>query len=300
MKPERAFVAERAITQHCPQLLRGGDSAPETLVPRLAAIGEPLARALAKALAPMSGAGDEPPAVRCGEVRSAVPAELMPGIAPLAANCLLAAGSPDHALLLSIEAKAVLRLIDRAFGGRGEAPAQMPDAFPLSAELLIARLERLIAGCLAQALGDSVAFECLRRDGSLDRLAPFAEGTPLAVLAIEVTETGGGAWQMTLAIPHATLPALLDGRKRAESSPAASDPARDPLAAPFGDMPLTVRAVLVDMPLPVSALSRLAPGQVLPVTVARSIPLRIGERTVAHGTVGALDECVAVQITQAY
>ena len=298
MKPERAFVAERALAQHCPELLRGSDSSPEALLPRLARIGEPLARALAAALAPMAGV--EPPAVRCGEVRGAVPVELMPGIAPLAANCLLAAGSPDHVLLLSIEAKAVLRLIDRAFGGRGEAPAQLPDAFPLSAELLIAKLEQLIAGCLAHALGDTVTLESVRRDGSLDRLAPFAEGTPLAVLSIDVAEAGGGAWQMTLAIPHATLPALLEGRKRTETSGAEADFERDPLAAPFGDMPLTVSAVLVDMALPVSALSRLAPGQVLPVTVARSIPLRIGDRTVAHGAIGALDECVAVQITQAF
>jgi flagellar motor switch protein FliM len=34
--------------------------------------------------------------------------------------------------------------------------------------------------------------------------------------------------------------------------------------------------------------------------VARNVPLRIGTRTIAHGTIGALDERVAVQITQAF
>ena len=54
------------------------------------------------------------------------------------------------------------------------------------------------------------------------------------------------------------------------------------------------------MAIPLTALSRLTPGQVLPVTIARSVPLRIGSATIAHGTIGALDERVAVQITQAF
>jgi flagellar motor switch protein FliM len=39
---------------------------------------------------------------------------------------------------------------------------------------------------------------------------------------------------------------------------------------------------------------------VLPVSVARAVPLRVGETTIAHGSVGAVDERVAVQITQAF
>jgi len=52
--------------------------------------------------------------------------------------------------------------------------------------------------------------------------------------------------------------------------------------------------------MPFSAISALRPGQVLPVSVARSIPLSVGGRTVAHGVVGAVDDRVAIQITQAF
>lgn len=297
MKPERAFIAERAAALHSPELVRGAEPSAETLMPRLAALAEPLAHALAAALTPLTG--NEAPQLRCGEVRQGSPVELLLDVAPLAANSLIAAGSPDTALLLSIEAKAVLRLIDRAFGGRGEAPAQLPAAFPLSAELLIARLEGLVCQALAATFGGATGFEATAKDGSIERLAPFAEGTPLALLAIDVEEAGGAGWRMMLAIPHATLPALLGDRKAA-APPGAEARTRDPLAEPFGEMPLTLRAVLVDMALPVSTLAALTPGQVLPVAVARSVPLRIGERTVAHGTVGAMDERVAVQLTQAF
>ena len=50
-------------------------------------------------------------------------------------------------------------------------------------------------------------------------------------------------------------------------------------AAPFADLPLPLSAVLVDMAVPFATLSRLAVGQVLPVSVARNVPLRVGEQT---------------------
>jgi flagellar motor switch protein FliM len=74
----------------------------------------------------------------------------------------------------------------------------------------------------------------------------------------------------------------------------------NPADEPFGAVPLTISAVLVDMRIGFAALSNLQPGQILPVAVARSVPLKIGDKTVAHGTIGAMDDRVAVQITQAF
>ena len=84
------------------------------------------------------------------------------------------------------------------------------------------------------------------------------------------------------------------GRKAGHSAP------QHPTDEPFADLPLAVSAVLVDMSIPFSTLSALQPGQILPVAVARSIPLKVGGKTIAHGTIGAMDDRVAVQITQAF
>ena len=70
--------------------------------------------------------------------------------------------------------------------------------------------------------------------------------------------------------------------------------------APFADIPLTLRAVLVDMAVPFARLAGLAPGDVIPVSVARTVPIAAGGQTIAHGTVGALDDRVAVQLTKAF
>ena len=63
---------------------------------------------------------------------------------------------------------------------------------------------------------------------------------------------------------------------------------------------LPVSAVLVDMSLPFAAVANLCVGQVLPVAVARAVPLRVGGHTIAHGTVGTVDDRVAIQITNAF
>ncbi len=299
MKPERSFIAERALAQHCPELLRSA-APPADLLPALEAASEVLARGLAQALAPLMG-GDAP-AVTPARPLACGWGELAGTFAPLAANSLLACGPDDAPLLLSLDAAPVLGLIDRAFGGRGDAPAQLPDVFPLSAELMIARLEGLFIGAMAEAfaLESAPAVRPLRRDGSIDRLLPFAHDVRVISLSLVIDETSGANWSAVLVLPMATLALLAGPASQRSPAPLAQPQQIDPAAEPFGAMPLSLSAVLIDMALPVSLISALQPGQVLPVSVARSIPLKAGGRTIAHGAIGALDDRVAVQIVQAF
>ena len=313
MRSERSFVAERALASHCAELLRKGP-APEQLLPLLGRTGERLARRLSGALAPMLG-GEAPP-VSASSPREGSLSSLNSSIARLAANSLFVCGQSASPLLVSIEAEPVLRMVDRAFGGKGEAPSPLPDTFPMAAELMIARIETLFASHLSAAIsaiaGDTQndsrvsaapAITVARRDGSLAMLEPFAEGVPLAILTLEVDDGGVLPWMVTLAMPMATLARLFGFP---DPSPGANAGApvhhREALAtnAPFGDVPLAVSAVLVDMSLPFAAVANLCVGQVLPVAVARAVPLRVGGHTIAHGTVGTVDDRVAIQITNAF
>jgi flagellar motor switch protein FliM len=54
------------------------------------------------------------------------------------------------------------------------------------------------------------------------------------------------------------------------------------------------------MNMPMAAMAAIEVGQVLPVSVARAVPLRLGRVTVATGSVGAADDRVALQITSAF
>lgn len=301
MKPERPLIAERILAQHCPELLRPTPAAGEML-PLLNRLGDRLSRSLATGLARLSGR--DAPAVRTLAPRECTMAELAQDVGPLAANSLLATGAGHAPFLASIEASAVLSMVDRAFGGRGEVPSPLPESFPMSAELLIARLEGVVAAASSEALaGDAgpEAVRALRRDGSLAHLAAFGAADRLVVLTIEVLETAGAApWKLFLAFAPETLAELIDQSDRTPAAPAGPRDERGPTDAPFADMPLPLTAVLVDMRIGFSALSALRPGDILPVAVARSVPIKIGDKTIAHGTIGEVDDRVAVQITTVF
>ncbi len=291
MKPQRAFVAERAAAQHCAELLRRGPE-PAELLPALQRLGEKIARQLAPALASLLG-GDEPAVTPLApQERSEI--ELVEAVGALAANSLLAAATPGVTLLASVDGLAMLRLVDRAFGGKGEASGQLPERFSHSAELMIAKVEGLLAKALGAALGQG-DLRALRRDARLAELAPFPAGARLAVLPIEVMEGAKAPWKLTLALPLAMLPKLLGG---ADTGTQRKAGAADPAAAPFADVPLPLTARLVDMKVSLSTIAALEPGMVLPVAVARAVPIAIGEQVIARGTVGTQDDCVALKLAQ--
>jgi flagellar motor switch protein FliM len=297
VKPDHAFIAERRAAQHCAELLRSGPQ-PGDMLARFAQLGERFARQLALELAPLLGG--ETPSVTAQAPREMNESELHAEVGPLAANGLYSTGVPGVALLASLEGAAPLRLVDRAFGGQGEAPTVLPDAYPLSAELMIAKLETLLAQSLSTALGyrELGAVVATRRDARLTELAPFPAGARLAVLRCEVTEENRRPWLVALALPMVLLTKLFasgDGpRDPADHAPHSADPA----AQPFADVALPLRAVLVDMPVSLATLSGLEPGMVLPVIVARSVPLKIGEVTLAYGSIGAQDDQIALKLTQ--
>lgn len=298
MKPERAFIAERAVAQHCPELFRasaggGAGLGPAELLPALGRAGTKLGRLFAAALSPLMGGQDV--AIQVAAPSEASAADFAKGIAPLAANSLFAIG--PAALLASFDAAAVMRMIDRAFGGTGKTPAPLPPVFPASVGVLNRQLETMVAQGFAAAIGAEITV--LRRGGVLAELEAFAEGTSLAVLTLTVTEAGAEAWPIRLALPLAALAGLL-GEGGTAPARAAAPRAPNPADEPYCDLPLTVSAVIVDMRLPMSALAELQPGSLLPVSVARNVPVRIGGKTIALGAIGSLDDRVAIQITQAF
>ena len=293
MNTQHQFVAERAAAQHCAELIRRCPE-PADSGPALARMGERLAQALGPLLGQILDS--DPPAAAAQPAREMTEHELAEALGPLAANCLLATGLPGVTVLAAIDGSAVLRLVDRAFGGKGEAGGALPQVFPLSAQLMIARLENAIAGALGTALGQNA--HGLRRAEQLSELAPFPAGAKLTVLGIELCEDGGTAWRVELALPTVQLGKLLSGGEAARPCADRSNNAADPSAAPFSEMTLQLCAQLVDMQIPLRLLSALEPGAVLPVVVNRAVPLGVAGHTIARGTIGAADDRIAVRLTQ--
>lgn len=290
MKPQHSFVAERIAAQHCAELLRRGPE-PAELLAALGRLGERLAQRLGPAVATVLG-GDAP-VVSAELPCEANEAELLDEAGPLAANSLFSSGIPGVSLLVSVDGLTILRLVDRAFGGRGGAIGPLPEAFPLSAELMIDQLEKLIAVCLGEALGQA-ELKLHKRDSCLTELAPFPAGARLVLLRIRIADGAQKPSTILIALPLIQVPKLLGAETAAPRSTRSADPA----AAPFADLTLPLAATLVDMLVPLSVLGALEPGSVLPVAISRSVPLAVGTTVLACGSVGANDDRIAIKLTR--
>jgi Flagellar motor switch protein len=294
LQPSSTGVPAKA--KHCAELLGTGPSIDE-LVPALSLLGERLSRVLPAGLARFTGG--ELPLVRTGMPMDGTLNSIQAEIETIASYTLMAVGAKGLPMLVIVEAPALLRLIDRAFGGRGAIPDPIPDTLPLSAELLLARLETTVAAAFGAAFGGEHHVRTLRRDTSLRQLDPFEKRQDLLQLSLDVEEPGFDPWSFSVAFPQPTLAAVTALPRRGTRS-GQRRPAPDGESEPYASIPLPVTAVLVDMTIGFSKLSSLQPGDVLPVAIARSVPLQVDGRTIATGTIGEVEDRVAVQIQQSF
>lgn len=303
MMQHASLVAAGIGANHCETLCGKRDATPAELVPALARIGEKMADRLADDMADLPGA--EVRSVRCVGVETVAETALDRQIGPLAANALYSL-SGGHRLLASIEARAVLMHLDRTFGGNGDVEETLPAALPTSADFLAEEMERCLTGGLQKAIGAGCDLRAAGRNTRYAMVSPFPPGCELAVLTLEITELNAQPWKAVFATRMEALPVLL--ARPGMSAPDATRAARGddgdprggahPLDKPFAEIPLPIEARLIDMAIPISRLARLEPGMVIPVAVARNVPLRVGDAIVARGTVGELDDQIALQITQ--
>jgi flagellar motor switch/type III secretory pathway protein FliN len=56
--------------------------------------------------------------------------------------------------------------------------------------------------------------------------------------------------------------------------------------------------VLAEIDLSLARLQHLAPGDLLPLAMGRQVPLIAGDRLVAHGSIGTLEERMAIRLTR--
>ncbi|MCP5395363.1 MAG: FliM/FliN family flagellar motor switch protein [Sphingomonadaceae bacterium] len=292
MKPQRAFTAAGIAANHC-EALMGRRVGEEELLARLTRMGGRLARLLPAALAPYCGG--KVPAVRTLDIERLSEPALAERIGPLAGNAVLGSEAHGPAMLLSVEALAVFAQLDRAFGGVGDVADPLPSAFPTSGTLLLSRIHAAVLGPLNDVLGPDRAVSLLASDSDYTTLEAFPREAQLAVLVFEFAARDARPCELTLALPMPVLERLFATSH--PPKPRGINIARGPFDVPFAEMPLQLDARLVDMRLPLRTLAGLAVGQVLPVSVARKVPLSIGGTVLAHGTLGEQDDCVALKVT---
>lgn len=298
MKPEGPFIAEKVAAQHCDDLLRSTQQTFDPLA-ELARLGEKLPEQLERQLSGLcagakvrvdTGEATEIPAGLNGDKRGE----------PML-HSMIAVGPREVMMVASLPQRAMVGLVDLALGGSGRDTELPSGKLPMSARMMFGRLEKAVAEALAAAMGfsDRTMVKPKNAGAGADNETPFA-GFKRIVLPVTVTVGEADGWELGFVFPGSAVAKLFadSGSKRAKPGPVEQATRPDPLAEPFGGIPLPIKAVLVDMPMLLSKLSRLKPGTVIPVSVARNVPLYAGEEIVALGSVGEVDDCAALQLTR--
>ncbi len=298
MKPEGSFIAERVVAMHCDELAKRKSAAPDPLR-ELARLGDTIPLVLEKRLSKLCAGAKV--SVQVGKPMEQEGDSAQPGAEDPLLECMIAVGRKKAILTVSLPTSAVLRFVDLALGGNGWDYKVAGGTLPLSAKLMFGRVQHALVSVLAASLDLPETTFVQLGDSDVGREAKeVLSSCKRAVLPLHVSLGEDEAWELFFAFPGPSFAAIFEGQEAADTdgSAGARSPTVRPEMDPFGAVPLPVRAVLVDMAMPVSLLSTLKPGMVLPVSVARSVPLLAGDQVIAHGTVGAMDDRAALQITQ--
>ena len=201
---------------------------------------------------------------------------------------------------LRIDARLVLLLVDRFYGGRGTTGDPARKEFTPTENRLIGRLSTQIVDALVEATRDLVSFEAqlIGRESNITH-ADFLTGeTQIATQGFEIDLGGREPFLVEFVYPLDALNAVEPhGHARAEAAAPHVDPVwQAQLARRMDDVRLTAKTVLARPNLKMSELVALKPGDVIPIHIGRHLPLLIGDRVFAHGSIGEQDGRAAFMI----
>ncbi|MBI1402558.1 MAG: hypothetical protein GC147_05035 [Porphyrobacter sp.] len=303
MRMQHHFASARPAAQHCPELTRRGPR-PDERAALLTAWRRDLARLLAEDLSGLLS-GDRL-TVEVSEPESLPGHAALERIGPIAANVLLRCGPTAETALVAFDFATAIALTDRSFGGEGTPAGQAPEQLPRSAALLVEEAAATIAQAITRAsLGDAAApagahggGEVVVRSESAARLKPFAPDAEALVFTLAIANRRGCSWNGLLVIAAERMARLLPEPGRRRAHPARGRTPADPAAAPFAAIPLPLHVVLAEVDLPLTRLQALGPGDRLPLALGRQVPLMLGERLVAHGSIGTQEDRMAIRLTR--
>jgi flagellar motor switch protein FliM len=286
------ITAAGRAARHCDELVARPVEREDGLG-RFALLGDALAPLLAERLEPIFAAGAwEARVTACELVAAEVLAER---IGQVAGNFLLPVGDAGGRLFASFALPPIGARLARMFGGEGSGAA-FGARVPSSVVILLRRLERALTQALGECLDEAVmrSDDVARFETDLTKLGSFPPRTQAALLTLRLTAGDGAPIEVMVACRKSMLARLMvhfhaSGAVAPLAVPQFIDPA-------MGAIPLPLRVQLAELKLSAHRLMMLRPGQVLPLSVARSVPLMACGQRLATGSIGEQDDRIALQI----
>jgi flagellar motor switch protein FliM len=204
--------------------------------------------------------------------------------------------------IIVIDGKFALEMLDRFFGGCGDAPHPMPGEFTPSAEALLKRLSGTIAAQMEPA------WEMLARlsFAPADALAPLSAPPEIdggdALIATRLGIAAGDAkphW-VDILYPVAALkpytPSLT--AKVIGGDPEPEPEWRNGLTRAALAVRLPVRSVLAEPVVPLSLLMALKTGDIIPISFGADVPVMVNRQQIGAGVAGTANGRAAIRLTR--
>lgn len=274
-----------------------GESQTPQLLSGLDRLGEKLGRRLRALIEPISGAR---PHVVTQDARlldfaawsAAVPAFSSIGVyrvAPLKGQ-----------MLLRIDATMISTLVDCFYGGLGNRPLPARGEFTPTEDRLISRISDGLIARMVESWSDILPIEpaLIIRETGVGFASAAQPGEQMVLQRFTLSIARDQEWPIDLLFPLSSLRAIepLMGTK-APVDEERTDPLWQAcIAQRMRDIRLPARTVLARPNLSLADLMQLKAGDIIPVTISRALPLIVGDRIVAHGSIGDQDGRAAFQI----
>lgn len=203
-------------------------------------------------------------------------------------------------VLLRMNAAMIGAFVDRFYGGTGERPHAARAEFTATEDKLIARLAEAVMTNLVHCWAETMHLEMsfAGRGVGTRTVALLQDSDQMALQRFTVAFGRSEEWPIDILLPIVALRGAdsLLGPKVAEADTSVDPLWRGRLARQMENITLPARTVLARPSLPLEELMRLKAGDVIPVTIKRSLPLIVGDRVVAHGSIGEQDGRAAFMI----
>ncbi|RYM09789.1 MULTISPECIES: flagellar motor switch protein FliM [Sphingobium] len=203
-------------------------------------------------------------------------------------------------MLLRMDAAMISTMVDCFYGGIGNRALPARGEFTPTEDRLIARLSDSIVTRLVETWADILPLEqgLILRESAVGYAASAQPGDQMVLQRFVISITREQEWPIDIVFP---LSALRGVEALMGSNLPADEEQRDPvwqtrIARRMRDIRMPARTVLARPNLSLAELMQLKVGDVIPVTIGRSLPLIVGNRIVAHGTIGEQDGRAAFQI----
>ncbi|MES1986235.1 MAG: FliM/FliN family flagellar motor switch protein [Pseudomonadota bacterium] len=274
-----------------------GDTQAPVMLSGLDRLGEKLGRRLRAVMEPLVGSRPE---IEPQPVSVIDFGEWSQGVASSASISVYRVLPLKGNMLLRLDAGMISTLVDCFYGGVGNRTMPSRPEFTPTEDRLIARLSQSIVEQLAACWADVLPLDVTMTAREIG--VGFASATPasdqMVVQRFTISLIRNEQWPIDIVFPLAALRAVeaLTGSKVHDEQITVDVAWQTQMQRQMAHIRLPTRTVLARPSLSLTELIQLQPGDVIPVHINRSLPLIVGDRIVAQGSIGEQDGRAAFMI----